>query len=115
MYLQIPISYPIPLQEHNPWWRADLKNWKYIYQVEVTNTAKICDKGNSNTAITALVQQTISLHGMQCDSSKKYDIRAKYTFQCSVPIPGRFVTIKLKGRSSNQLVLCFVDIRNLGE
>ena len=106
---------PIPLQEHNPWWRAKFENWKYIYQVDVKNSAKFCDEGNSNTAISALVQLTISLPSMQCDSSKKYDTCAKYTFHCSVPIPGHFVTITLSGRSSNQLFLCFVDIWALGE
>ena len=105
----------IPSQEHDPWWRAELENRKYIYHVDVINSAESCDEGSSNTAITALVQQTISPPGVQCDSSKTYDARAKYTFRCGVTIPGKFVTLRLSGRSLNRLVLCSVDIRALGK
>ena len=105
----------IPSQEHDPWWRAELENRKYIFHIDVINSAEICDEGSSNTAITALVQQTISPPGVHCDSSKTYDARAKYSFHCGVTIPGRFVTISLSGRSLNRLVLCSVDIRALGK
>ena len=77
--------------------------------------ATFCDEGNSNTAITTSVQQKRSLPGMQCDSSKMYDARAQYSFQCGRTIPGRFVTVSLSGRSLNRLVLCSVDVRTLGK
>ena len=105
----------IPSQEHDPWWRDELENRKYIYHVDVINSAEICDEGSSNTAISTLVQQTISPPGVQCNSSKTYDACAKYIFHCGVTIPGRFVTIRLSGRSLNRLVLCSVDIRALGK
>ena len=110
---QLKTSLHIIQQEKQPWWKLQLENEMYIYQVNVKNSPTCCGSDSSIIQIKAAVQRDIHQPGTECGSALAYGEHSEYTFRCHITIKGRFVTISLSGEHS-QLVLCLVDVNSFG-
>ncbi|KAJ8340849.1 hypothetical protein SKAU_G00331400 [Synaphobranchus kaupii] len=93
----------------NPWWRVDLLETYVIASVTITNIGDCC-LGNINGAQIHIGDSLVNngTNNPQCSAVSTMAAGETKTFQCELPLSGRYVTVYLP--KTDYLEICEVEV-----
>ncbi|KAJ8340853.1 hypothetical protein SKAU_G00331440 [Synaphobranchus kaupii] len=93
----------------NPWWRVDLLEMYVIASVTITNRGDCCaERINGAEIHIGNSLENNGIDNQQCRVVSTMAAGETKTFQCDVPLSGRYVTVYLPG--TEYLHLCEVEV-----